>query len=407
MERRVDGGYGWVAVAAAFTAHFIAFGIIYSFTVFFPSILREFGQGRGTTSWIVSIAAGLMLGAGGVTGRLSDRLGPGRVLAAGGGLIGAGLLLTSITSSIWQVYLAYGLALGLGVSCAFVPAVATVGQWFDRRRGLAIGVAVAGTGVGSLVLAPLSSALIDAYGWRTAMRVVAAIGFAALLGAGSVLRPRLAATRGGGAWAIARGNRTFLLLYLGSLVASYGYWVPFVHIVPYAEDRGISSASAALLVSIIGVTNTTGRIVMGAVADRVGRLRIMRLSSLAMAIALFCWPFAQSWPTLAAFGALYGLFAGAFIALLPALAGDYFGMQRLAGITGLLFSGAAVGTLLGAPVTGMIFDARGSYTIGIALAAASMTVGTLLLLPLPDPARRPEPRVANALKLSASGDHVS
>jgi MFS family permease len=387
VQRKVDGGYGWVAVGAAFTAHFIAFGIIYSFTVFFPSILREFGQGRGKTSWIVSIAAGLMLGAGGLTGRLADRFGPGWVLAAGGALIGTGLTLTSYATSIWHVYITYGLVLGLGVSCAFVPSVATVGQWFDRRRGLATGIAVAGTGVGSLVLAPLSSGLIDAFGWRSAMRILAGAGLVALLAAGSVMRARFAGPRRGGAWAAARGNRTFKLLFFSSLVAAYGYWVPFVHLVPYAEDRGIGRASAAVLVSIIGIANTSGRVVMGAVADRVGRHRMMQFSALAMAVAMFTWPYARSWRALAIFGVFYALFAGAFIALLPALAGDYFGMNRLAGITGMLFSGAALGTLFGSPVTGMLFDLQGSYTLGIALAAVSLTLGTVLLLPLPNPVR--------------------
>lgn len=386
MERRVDGGYGWVAVACAFAAHFVAFGVIYSFTVFFRSILDEFGQGRGTTSWIVSIAAGLMLGASGVTGRLTDRFGPGRVLAAGGVLISTGLLLSSLATSIWHVYLAYGLTVGLGVSCSFVPSVATVGQWFERRRGLAIGIAAAGTGIGSLVLAPLSSSLIDAYGWRTAMRVVAAIAVVALVGAGSLLRARFATGGGGGAWEVARGNRTFFLLYFGGLIGSYAYWVPFVHMVPYAEDKGLTRASAAIIVSIMGIANTAGRIVMGGIADRIGRRPMMQLSWAAMAIAFFCWPLAGSWATLAVFGVFYGLFAGAFIALLPALAGDYFGMQRLAGVTGLLFTGAAVGTLFGSPVTGLLFDARGNYTLGIMLGAAAMTIGMMLMFRLPDPA---------------------
>ncbi len=386
MERKVDGGYGWVAVGAAFAAHFIGFGIIYSFTVFFPSILKEFGQGRGQTSWIVSIAAGLMLGAGGVTGKLSDRFGPGWVLAGGGVFISGGLAFSSISTSIWHVYLAYGLAVGLGVACAFVPSVSTVGQWFERRRGLAIGIAAAGTGIGSLVLAPLSSALIDAYGWRTAMRVIAVIAFGVLVAAGSVMRARFAAGATGGVWSIARANPVFVLLFMSGLIASYGFWVPFVHMVPFAEDRGISTASAAVLVSIMGITNTAGRILMGAIADRIGRPKMMQVSVVAMTIALAAWPFADTWGALAVFGAFYGLFAGAFIALMPALAGDYFGMQRLAGITGLLFSGAAIGSVLGAPVTGMLFDAGGTYTVGIAVAAASMAIGALMMLRLPDPA---------------------
>ncbi len=374
-------------MAAAFVVHVICFGIIYSFTVFFPSVLTEFGQGRGQTSWIVSIAAGLTLGAGGVTGRMSDRLGPGRMVAGGGVLIGTGLLLSSLASSLWQVYLAYGLVLGFGVSCAFVPSVAAVGGWFERRRGLALGVAVAGSGIGSLLLAPLSSRLIDDHGWRSAMRILAAIGTVALLTAGSVLRARMAPTRGGGARALARGNRNFALLFWSALIASYGYWVPFVHIVPYAEDRGISTASAAAVVAIMGIANTLGRIVMGALADRVGRHRMMRASSLALAVALFAWPFARSWGALATFGAVYGLFAGAFIALLPALAGDYFGMDRLAGVTGLLFSGAAVGTLLGPPITGLLFDANGTYTLAVVLAAVSMAIGAAILFALPAPVR--------------------
>ena len=384
MAERIDGGYGWAVVGAAFVAHFVGFGIIYSFTVFFPSILDEFGQGRGTTSWIVSIAAGLMLATGGVTGKLTDRVGPRRVFLAAAALIGTGMILSSVATSIWHVYLSYGVVLGLGVACAFVPSVATVGQWFVRRRGLAIGIAVAGTGIGSLVLAPLSSALIDAYGWRVAMRIVGIIGFAALLGAAAVVRARVSGSSRAGAWEIAKGNRIFRLLFLNGAVASYAFWVPFVHIVPYAEDRGISTTSAAAIVSIMGVANTTGRVLMGAIADRVGRPTVMRFSSFALAGALIAWPFAESWGSLALFGAVYGVFAGGFIALLPALAGDYFGMERLAGITGLLFSGAGIGTVLGAPVTGIIFDARGSYDVGIALTAGAMAVAAVMLLRLPD-----------------------
>ena len=392
MEQELEGKRGWIAVAAAFTAHFVGFGIIYSFTVFFESIGDEFAQGRGQTAWIVSIAAGLLLGAGGLSGRLSDHLGPRRVLALGATLIGSGLFLSSVSSSLWQVYLAYGIALGFGVSCVFVPSVATVGQWFERRRGLAIGIAVAGSGIGSLVLAPVSTALIDAYGWRSAMRWIGVGAVLVLFAAATAMRPRFATQRGGGAWEIARGNRIFRLMFISSLVASYGFWVPFVHIVPFAQDQGIDKTAAALLVSIMGIANTVGRVVMGAVADRIGRHRMMRMSALAMAGALFALPYAGSWGSLAIFGGFYGLFAGAFIALLPALAGDYFGMQRLAGITGLLFSGAGIGTLFGAPVTGMLFDARGSYTVGLVIAALAMSLGTVLLYRLPAPAgARAEP----------------
>lgn len=384
-DRPLDSGFGWIAVACSFTAHFIGFGTLYSFTIFFPSMLEAFGEGRGATSWIASIAAGLMLGAGSITGKLSDRFGPGPMLAAGGVLMGAGLLLTSFATSIWQVYLSYGLTVGLGVSCAFVPSVATVGQWFGRRRGLAIGVAVAGTGIGSLVLAPLSRALIDASGWRDAMRVLALLSMLALLVAGATIKPRTRARPNPSARP-REHDRVFALLFWGSLIASYGYWVPFVHIVPYAEDRGIPTAAAAALVGVMGIANTLGRVVMGALADRIGRHRMMQLSAAALTAALLAWPLAGDWGGLLTFGLAYGSFAGAFIALLPAVAGDYFGTEGLAGITGRLFSGAAVGSLAGAPVTGLLFDARGSYTPGIILAGSAMAAGAALMFMLPRPA---------------------
>lgn len=386
MERRIDGGYAWVSVGSSFTAHVIGFGIIYSFTVFFPSILEEFQGGRGQTAWVVSIAAGLMLGAGGITGRLADRYGPGWLLAAGAVLISAGLLLTSYAHALWQVYLSYGLLLGLGVSCAYVPSVATVSGWFERRRGLALGIAVAGSGVGSILLAPLSSSLIARYEWRGAMRVLASISIIVLLAAASVLRPRIVhAGRGAGVMSVIRGNRVFKILFASTFVASYGYWIPFVHIVPFAEDRGITHAAAVALVPIMGLANTIGRIVMGALADRIGRHRMMQIASTALAITMALWWFTDSWASLAVFGAAYGVFAGAFIALLPALAGDYFGMERLAGITGALFTGAAAGTLFGAPVTGLLFDSSGSYGLAIALAAIAMAVGAAILMTLPPP----------------------
>lgn len=389
MERRIDGGYAWVSVAASFTGHVIGFGIIYSFTVFFPSILQEFQRGRGSTAWIVSIAAALMLGAGGITGKLADRFGPARLLAAGAALIAAGLWLTSLATAIWQVYLSYGLLLGLGVSCTYVPSVATVSGWFERRRGLALGIAVAGSGVGSILLAPLSTRLIADHGWRGAMRILAVISLVAVLAAASVIRPRIAATgRPAGAVGI-WGNRTFQTLFAASFIASYGYWVPFVHIVPFAEDRGLSHTSAAALVPLMGIANMSGRIIMGGLADRIGRHRMMKVSVLALALAMASWNFARSWAALAGFGVAYGLFAGAFIALLPALAGDYFGLERLAGITGALFSGAAVGTLLGSPVSGLLFDASGSYSLAIIFATASMAIGTAIMVTLPAPASIP------------------
>lgn len=382
--RPAEGGYGWAVVAAAFTANAVGFGILYSFGVFFPAMLDEFGLGRGATSGIISIAAAVMLGVGGVTGRLADRFGARLVVAAGAVLISSGLALSSLARSIWQVYLAYGLLLGLGVSCAFLPSVSAVSRWFVRRRGLATGIAVAGTGVGTILVAPISERLIAAAGWRGAARTLAVAGLLLLLVAAALVRGPAGGHKSS-ILAAMRRDRVFRILYLDALIASYGFWVPFVHIVPFALDRGLTTAAAAFLVAAMGGANTAGRVLLGGLADRVGRLRIFQLSTLAMAVATLLWPLASGRVGLTAFAVAYGFLAGAFISLFPALIGDYFGVERLAGISGLLYTGAALGSLLGAPATGALFDALGTYTPAILIAGGSMAVGAAVLLGLPDP----------------------
>lgn len=377
-----------MTVAGGFLTHLVSFGLVYSFSVFFPAILDEFGRGRGAVAWIGSIAAAFMLGSSGLSGMLADRFGPPRVMSAGAVLLGIGLVSAAAAPTIWLIYLSYGLIVGLGASMTFIPAIGAVGQWFERRRGLAIGITVAGSGIGTLIMAPLAEALIDGYGWRVAMRTIGLGGAALLLLAAALTRGRPTQRVSRGVRDLVRGSRTFKLMFASSVIAAYGYWVPFVHIVPYAEDHGITTTRAALLVAVMGIGNTVGRLVLGALADRVGRLRMMQAATVAMTVAIFAWPAATTWSTLAAFGFGYGLFAGAFISMLPALAADYFGMERLAGVTGLLFSAAALGTLLGAPMSGLMFDASGSYSLAIVVGGVTMAVGAALIMPLP----RPEPR---------------
>ena len=381
-DTNTESAYGWVVVAAAFTVNAVGFGILYSFTIFFKPILTEFGGGRGAVSIIPSVAAALMLATGAVVGRMADRYGPQRMVATGAVLFSVGLWLASLSTSIWHVYLSYGLLLGLGVGLAFLPSNAAVGQWFSSRRGLATGIAVAGSGVGSVILGPFSQGLISTYDWRIATRILALIGFVLLSAAAVAIRGR-GERHTSSVLPQMRTNSTFRKLYASAFIASFGYWVPFVHIVPYARDHGITAKDAALLVSVMGLCNIGGRIILGLVADRLGRRRILQLAVIAMSAAVLLWPFASGRLALLAFAAAYGFFAGTFISLLFALTADYFGSERLAGISGLLNTAAALGTLMGAPLVGLLFDTTGSYAIAIMSAGAAMGLGSMVLMLLP------------------------
>src|SRR5699024_6464943 len=155
---------------------FVTFGLAYSFGVFLPALIEEFGMGRGSASLFFSLTTLLFFGLGVVTGPLSDRFGPRPFIIAGGLLVAVGSWFRAAARSPIEAYLYYGAGIGIGVSCIFVPVVAAVSALFERRRSLALGIAVTGIGLGTLVIAWVSGAMMQAWGWRDTFRVDAVLG---------------------------------------------------------------------------------------------------------------------------------------------------------------------------------------------------------------------------------------
>ena len=177
--------YGWFVVAAAFAVTLLGFGSAYTFSAFIAPLQRDFAASRGSVSLVFALAGLLYFGLGIVSGPLADRWGSRPLAVTGMILAGAGLVAASTARTLTEVYLAYGLGIGLGVGCSYVPAVAAVQRWFARRRGFASGLAVSGIGVGTLVMPPLASVLIGGFGWRGAYLILG--GVVAVGGAGMAL----------------------------------------------------------------------------------------------------------------------------------------------------------------------------------------------------------------------------
>src|SRR5215467_660316 len=177
--------YGWFVVAGAFAVTFVGFGSAYTFSAFIGSLQKDFAASRAAVSFVFSLAGFLYFGFGIVSGPLADRWGSRRLAVIGMLLTGIGLASASAARNLQEVYAAYGLGVGLGVGCSYVPAVGAVQRWFARRRGLASGLAVSGIGVGTLVMPPLASFFIDHLGWRTAYLVLG--GLAVVVGVGMAM----------------------------------------------------------------------------------------------------------------------------------------------------------------------------------------------------------------------------
>ncbi|XP_037093659.1 uncharacterized protein LOC119113452 [Pollicipes pollicipes] len=176
LERHApDGGWGWVVVVAAFTINMIADGICFSFGVFFVEFLRYFGASKSTTSWLGSIFLALPLLLGPVASSLVDRFGCRRTTVAGALLSAAGFMLSYFADSMELLFFTFSVMPGIGLSLCYVSAVVIVAYYFERRRSLATGISVCGTGVGTFLFPPLVELLIQEYGWRGALLVLSGI----------------------------------------------------------------------------------------------------------------------------------------------------------------------------------------------------------------------------------------
>jgi MFS family permease len=275
-----------------------------------------------------------------------------------------------------------------------VPAIGAVQRWFVRRRGFASGLAVSGIGVGTLVMPPLAALLIGMLGWRGAYLALGAV--AAVLGGGLALLiendphgrglgpdgdpPHATSAKPHGAdLSEAIRSMRFVSLYAACLICSFGVFVPFVHLVPYARDHGIAASSAVLLLGVIGIGSTAGRFFLGGLADRIGRELSLLLMFVGMALALAVWAISTTiWP-LVAFAFVYGVFYGGWVAVLPAVVMDYFGGRNVSGLIGALYTSVAFGTLVGPSAAGFAFDATHSYRLPILLSAGANIAAAVIV----------------------------
>jgi MFS family permease len=370
-------------VVAGFLSMFAVFGVVYSFGAFFEPMSDDLGSGRSATSLVFSITAFLYFALGAVSGPAVDRFGPRPVLLTGAVVMGSGLLLTSRVQSIEVGYVTYGLGVGIGVACGYVPMVAVVGGWFDRRRSAALGVAVAGIGLGTVVAAPAAAWLIDELGWRTTYVVYAGLGAGLMLVAAALAEPpprSMAASQELPRRQAVR-SRPFVLLYLSSILLSLALFQVFVYLPDFAEDQGAGEVAAATLVAVVAGASIAGRLVLGTVADRVGRVRTYQACFLVMGLSYGVWLLAPSYPWLVLFALLMGAAYGGFIALSPAVVAEVFGTAGLGGLIGFLYTGAGLGALVGPPLAGELIDARSYWwAIGASMVVALAAWATLLPL---------------------------
>ena len=403
--------YGWIVTACAFLVLFLTYGVQYSFGVFLPAMLDDLGWQRASLAGAFSLYTMVYSGCSWMSGRLTDSRGPRWVIAAGGALLGCGIIATSQMSAVWQLYICYGLVAALGMSTAYIPCNTTVVKWFQRRRGLALGLASSGSSCGILTCPPLASALIARWGWRPvyfSFGVVILV-FLNILARFMVRSPDLLGLApDGDSLPTPAGEPTRAATTPGPLLTSWtlqaawtlpSFWllgaafvimlltvpVPFVHIVAFARDLGLSPTQGALAVSLMGLCAFCGSLSLGPLSDRLGRKQGLVLSLTLQVVAFLLFLSARSLGVLYLGAAAFGFFYGGMATLFPALIGDFFGRLHAGAIAGFLFAGAGMLGAWGPMIAGHLRDLTGSYRPAFICGALTSAIALILFLMTPKP----------------------
>ena len=402
--------YGWIIIAVTFVTMAIGVNARTAFSLFFPPIIDEFGWERGVTAGAFSFGFVVSAVVSPLIGRLMDRLGPRSVMELGVALMAGGLLLAPLTTQPWHLYSTIGVLVGAGSICLgysgqslFLP------NWFIRRRGLAIGLAFAGVGIGSVTLLPWAQWMIDHSGWRSACTAIGLVVLVVLAPINLLLRKRpedLGLRPDGAAavsaaavksvsnivdpdwagidWTLRRALRTarFWWLAIGYAGGLYIWYAVQVHQTRYLLDIGFSPNIAVWALGAVSLLGIPGQILLGHVSDRVGREWVWSASCAGFAICFAALIVLARYPSLPlvylmvfAQGALgYGL-----TSIMGAVVVEIFQGKHYGSIFGTIMVAALVGGAAGPLVTGLLHDLRGNYTLAFAIGIGVSALSALAI----------------------------
>jgi len=386
-----DSRRSWARLAVAVLIGSLGSVGMWSVVVALPVVQTEFGANRGTASLAFTL---VMLGFGlgqVLTGKISDRYGIVTAIGVGIGILGLGYIGAGMSPTIWQFILVH-FAIGLSSAATFGPLMAEASHWFERYRGLAVAIAASGNYIGGTIWPPLVNWGIQTYDWRTthiAIGIFTAVamtlalgGLRILMGAGT-RRSHLNAPPPRLDLRIST-NALTVILSLASISCCVAMSMPQVHIVAYCGDLGYGVTRGAEMLSLMLGFGIISRIGSGFLADRIGGIRTLLIGSIAQGTALLFYLFFDSLTSLYIISAMFGLFQGGIVPSYAIIVRETMPASEAATRVGIVIFASVFGMSFGGWISGVIFDATGSYaaafTNGLAWNALNVTIMVLLLL---------------------------
>lgn len=364
-----ESTYAWIRLLASLAIGAVGSVGLWSYVVALPAVQAEFSLARADAS-LPYTATMIGFGAGAILlGGISDRFSIVAATVGGAILIGIGYAISGLAPSL-QVLAFASVILGLGSSVSFAPLMADISHWFTRRRGVAVTIVACGNYLSGTVWPPLIQHSIATNGWRPTYFAIGAACFLLMLPLSMLLRRRIALHAESAESAAARGARASLgisrntlmvLICLAGVACCTAMSMPQVHIVAYCGDLGFGAARGAEMLSMMLGFGVISRAASGFIADKIGAVATLLLSSSLQGVALFLYLFFDGLASLYVISALFGLFQGGIVPMYAIIVRQYFPAKQAGTLVGIVISATIVGMAFGGWISGWIFDHTGSY----------------------------------------------
>lgn len=402
----------WWRVAGALLMN-LPLGALYAWSIFVLPLEKEFGWTRTQTSWVFTIAVFVFGLSFIVAGRLQDKKGPFWISVVGSVLFSLGWVLATYAKDLFALYLTMGVVLGIGSGFGYATPIPVLSKWFPDRRGLAVGLAVAGYGGGSFIISFIGKPMLTSFGWRDTFLYLG-IGYfvATMIGAFILRNPPVGWKPPGWVPAAASAKVTASRHEYapGEVVktsAFYFMWIAYAlgtgaglmlisQLVPFGRQQlKIVDVAANLAIAVGAVGNASGRIFSGWLSDTIGRLQTLRLMVGVSILAFLVLPHISGAAML--YGMVFVVYYcyGTQLSVYASTTGDFFGTKNLGVNYGLLFTSWGVAGIIGPIIAGRLFDIFGNYTNAFYVGSGIcvLALGSLLL------AKRPEAPIAAGVEV--------
>jgi len=381
----------WWRVVGALCMN-LSLGSLYAWSIFIAPLEKEFGWNRADTSWIFTIAVFVFGASFVIAGRLQDKLGPFKISVIGSIGLSLGFILASFTTTLPWILFTFGGVMGFGNGFGYATPIPVLSKWFPDRRGLAVGLAVAGYGGGSAILAFIGPPMLTGLGWRGTFLWLGIGYFAATIVGAFLLRNPPAGWKPEG-WAPAPAAKAvattydyppsemvrtpqFPLMWIGYCLGASAGLMTISQLIPYGRTVGLTAAAATATLVLTAGGNAGGRVLSGWLSDAIGRLQTLRLMILVSAISMFVLP------NITGIGLVYiMLFVvyycyGTLLSVFPSTTADFFGTKNLGVNYGWVFTAWGIAGIVGPMIGGYMFRTYKDYTV------AFYTAGVLAIISL-------------------------